>query len=342
MIHLNLVIHVIDAHTAGEPLRIIHSGLPPIPGDTILAKREAMRQRYDHLRKLLMLEPRGHSGMYGCIITPPCSDDGDFGVLFLHNEGYSTMCGHGIIAVTKVAVETGKVEVEPGDGVRTVKIDAPAGRITARAHISNGSVAEVRFDNVPSFVLARDIAVDVDGIGPVPVDIAFGGAFYVYVDAEPLGVRVVPEQIDRLVDLGEELKHKVMAMMDIAHPLEPELCGIYGTIICEPAVKTASGVESRNVCIFADAQIDRSPTGTGTSGRLAQLHARGLIDKDVPFTNRSVIDTVFSGRITGFEKVGGLDGVLTEVGGAAHIMGFNQLVLEPDDPLPEGFRITGG
>ena len=342
MLEFSRVIQTIDAHTAGEPLRIITSGLPPIPGDTILEKRRVMKERYDHIRKLLMLEPRGHSGMYGCIVTPPVTDDGDFGVLFMHNEGYSTMCGHGIIAVTKVAVETGMVEVDEGAVERIVRIDAPAGRITSRATIEAGHVSDVSFENVPSFVYARDISVPVDGIGEVGIDIAFGGAFYVYVDAEKLGVEVVPAQIDRLVALGEELKHKVMDRMEVVHPLEPGLRGIYGTIICEAPREVSGGIETKNICIFADAQIDRSPTGTGTSGRLAQLYARGAIKKGERLTNRSVIDTVFWGRIKGFNKVGGLDAVITEVGGEAHIMGFNQFVLEPNDPLPEGLRITGG
>jgi proline racemase len=342
MVIFKHVIQTVDAHTAGEPLRIVISGLPPIPGNTILEKRRAMRERHDHLRKLLMLEPRGHSGMYGCIITPPVTPDGDFGVLFMHNEGFSTMCGHGIIAVTKVAVELGMVDVKSGAAERIVRIDSPAGRITSRAKIEDGSVTDVSFENVLSFVFARDVVVPVDGIGEVEVDIAFGGAFYVYVDAAKLHVSVEPGQIDRLVALGEELKHKVMEMMEVAHPLEPGLRGIYGTIICEPAVRTAKGVETKNVCIFADAQIDRSPTGTGTSGRLAQLYARGVIKQGERLINRSVIDTVFWGSITSFGKVGELDAVITEVGGAAHIMGFHQFVLEPGDPLPEGLRITGG
>ena len=340
MIQFQNIISTVDAHAAGEPLRIITSGLPLIPGDTILEKRRYMLEHFDHLRTLLMLEPRGHSGMYGCIITPPCTPDADFGVMFMHNQGYSTMCGHGIIAVTKVAVETGLVPVESGE--RLIRIDAPAGRILARAVVRDGRVADVSFENVPSFVFARDVAVDVDGIGKILVDISFGGAFYVYVDAEKLGVKVVPDQIDRLVVLGEEIKRKVMAAMSIVHPLEPDLEGIYGTIICEDLARTDAGVETRNVTIFADAQIDRSPTGTGTSGRLALLYAKGLIGQDERLINRSIIDTVFWGRVKGADRVGGFPAVLTEVGGAAHISGFHQFVLEPDDPLPKGFRIVGG
>lgn len=340
MIKFKNIIHTVDAHTAGEPLRIITSGLPLIPGDTILAKRRYMLEHYDHLRKMLMLEPRGHSGMYGCIVTPPVTDDGDFGVIFMHNEGYSTMCGHGIIAVTKVAVETGLIVADSEE--KTVKIDSPAGRITSKAIISEGRVVEVMFENVPSFVYARDVEVNVDGVGNVLVDISFGGAFYVYVDEEKLGVQVEPKQIDRLVELGEELKRKVMDKMEIVHPEEPGLHGIYGTIICSPLVVNDGVIESKNVCIFADAQIDRSPTGTGTSGRLALMHAKNQIKEHHDFINKSVIDTPFRGRVTGCKAVGAYDGVITEVGGAAHIMGFHQFVLEPEDPAPEGFRITGG
>lgn len=340
MLQFKRIISTVDAHTAGEPLRIITSGLPPIKGKTILEKRRYMLEHYDHLRKFLMLEPRGHSGMYGCIITPPVTEDGDFGVLFLHNEGYSTMCGHGIIAVTKVAIETGMIEANSEK--RIVKIDSPAGRVTACALVQNGKVLDVSFENVPSFVYAEDVKVDVDGIGEVAVDIAFGGAFYVFAEAAKLGVRVIPEQMDQLVKLGMEIKYKVMDQMEIVHPLEPELCGIYGTIITEPVEKTDGGLISKNVTIFADAQIDRSPTGTGTSARVALLHRKGLMDKGMHLTNKSVIDTVFKGWIKDFAKIGELAGVIPEVSGNAQIMGFHQFVLEPEDPLPEGFRITGG
>lgn len=340
MLKFTRMINAIDAHTAGEPLRVITSGLPPIPGKTILEKRRYMLNHYDHIRKMLMLEPRGHSGMYGCIITPPTTEDGDLGIIFTHNEGYSTMCGHGIIGVTKVVIETGMINSIEGQNV--VRIDAPAGRVTAFAEVKEGKVIKVDFENVPSFVYAQDVKVKVDGIGEIGVDIAYGGAFYVWVEDEKLGVQVVPEQVDTLVRLGMEIKYKIMDQMKVVHPLEPELCGIYGTIITAPVEKTAEGLVSKNCCIFADAQIDRSPTGTGTSARVALLHKKGLLEKGMVLTNKSIIDTPFTGYIQEFTKVGDLDGVIPIVGGTAQIVGFNQLVLEPDDPLPEGFRITGG
>lgn len=343
MLQFSRMISTIDAHTAGEPLRIITAGFPPLKGRTILEKRRYVREHYDHLRTFLMLEPRGHSGMYGCLVTPPASDDGDFGVLFMHNEGYSTMCGHGIIAITKVAVETGMVDVRPGETRREIKIDSPAGRITAFAEIRDGKAERVSFYNVPSFVYAEKIQVPVRSIGEVAVDIAFGGAFYVFVEAETLGLQVVPEQTDALVRLGMEIKYKVMEMMEIVHPEEPELRGIYGTIITDGVGGDESGnLVSKNVTIFADAQIDRSPTGTGTAARVALLHNKGVLQRGMVLTNKSIIDTVFEGRINGFTKVGSYGAVIPEVSGTAQIMGFHQFVLEAGDPLPQGFRITGG
>jgi proline racemase len=343
MLQFSRMIHTVDAHTAGEPLRIITSGFPAIKGNTILEKRRYVKDNYDHLRTFLMLEPRGHSGMYGCLVTPPVTEDGDFGVLFMHNEGYSTMCGHGIIAITKVAVETGMIEVEPSATKRQINIDSPAGRVTSFAHLKDGKVDSVSFINVPSFVFAENVSVPVQGLGDVLVDIAFGGAFYVFVDAQKLGLQVIPEQSDLLVKLGMEIKYKVMDMMDVRHPLEPELHGIYGTIITEGIERDPGGkMVSKNVTIFADAQIDRSPTGTGTSARVALLHKKGLLQKGDVLENKSIIDTVFEGRIQNVTHVEKFAAVIPEVSGTAQIMGFNQFVLEPGDPLPEGFRITGG
>lgn len=340
MIKFDRVITAIDAHTAGEPLRIITSGLPPIKGNTMLEKRQYMLDHYDNIRKMLMLEPRGHSGMYGCIITPPVTKDGDFGVLFTHNEGLSTMCGHGIIGVTKVVLETGMMDCE--DGEKIVKIDAPAGRIVAHAIVKDKKVQSVNFENVPSFVFAENAKVNVDGIGEIVVDVVFGGAFYVFVEAKKLGLTVKPENIEMLIKKGMEIKYKIMDSMNIVHPLEKGLNGIYGTIITEPLEIEGNNIVSKNVCIFADGQVDRSPCGTGTAARIALLNRKGLMKKGMTLFNKSIIDTEFEGRILSLTHISDFDGVIPSIGGTAHIMGFNQLVLEPDDPLPEGFRVIGG
>lgn len=340
MMNFKHYITCIDAHTAGEPLRIVTSGFPPIPGNTILEKRKYVNANYDGLRRMIMLEPRGHSGMYGCIIVPAVTADGDFGVLFTHNEGLSSMCGHGIIGVTKVAIETGIINSQ--EGVNIVRIDSPAGRITAFADVENGKVLRVRFQNVPCFVYKENIRVTVDGIGEITADIVYCGAFYVYVDAEKLGLKVNPDYADELVRRGMEIKNKVWAAEgELHHPTEPGITWLYGTILCAPVKREGKTLISNNICIFAEGQIDRSPTGTGTGGRTALLVAKGIMQDDDVLINKSVIDTPFESRVIKHVEEGGYPAVITEVSGTAYITGFNNLVLDPEDPLPDGFRICG-
>ncbi len=327
------VITVIDAHAAGEPLRVITGGLPPIPGDTILAKRRHAIAHLDHVRRLLIFEPRGHADMYACIITDPTTPDGDFGVLFLHNEGFSTMCGHGVIGLVTVLVETGSVPVLAPETI--VRLDTPAGRVTARARIRDGRVASVAFENVPSFVLALDQQVDVPGIGEVRCDVGFGGAFYAYVHAANVGVRLIPEEFRRLIDIGVAVKHAVAAALPITHPTEPDLGFLYGTIITGPP--QGPGAQSRNVCIFAEGELDRSPTGTGVSGRVAIEHARGRLAVGQPFIVESLIGTTFTGRVLRPATVGAFAAVVPEVEGSAFITGRSEFVVAPDDPLKAGF-----
>lgn len=338
MMRFKNYINCIDAHTGGEPLRIITSGLPPIKGNTILDKREYILKNHDNLRKLMMLEPRGHSGMYGCILVDPVTDDGDLGVLFTHNEGLSSMCGHGIIAVTKVAIETGMIPAE--DGVKEVKIDSPAGRITAYAEVKDGEVKQVRFQNVPCFIYKNNLEVQVDGIGKVVGDVAYCGAFYMFLDVEQLKIEISPENSDELVRLGMEIKHKVDAQMDFDHP-ESGVNWLYGSILYTKPERDGKILNTKNICIFAEGQIDRSPTGTGTGGRVAIHYAKGEMNKDDILINKSIIETVMQGKVIEETKVGDFEAVITEVSGTAYISGFNQLVLDPDDPLPEGFRVSG-
>jgi len=330
-----LRITTIDAHTAGEPLRVITGGYPELSGATILEKRRCARERHDHLRRALMLEPRGHADMYGCILTPPVTSDGDVGVLFLHNEGYSTMCGHGIIALVKVGIECGLLEVAGDDPV--VRVDTPAGRVTATAHMEDGHVARVSFRNVPSFVLARDVRVEVPGLGRIRCDIAFGGAFYAYVDARTLGIPVRPDSCGALIDAGRGIKRAVMDACDIRHPDgDDDLGFLYGTIMYEPA---NGKVHSRNCCVFADGEVDRSPTGTGVSGRAALLHASGEIATLERITIESVIGTSFDVRVVETTSVGGTPAVIPEVWGNAHITGQHEFLIDPDDPLRDGILL---
>ena len=267
-------IHVIDAHTGGEPLRVYLDDFPDTRGETVLQRRADCLQRLDALRTATLWEPRGHADMYGCLIVPAEREDSDFGVIFMHNQGYSDMCGHGIIAMAGLAPMLGLVRAV--EGKNTIRIDAPPGRVTAYADMAEEEVKNAWFENVPSFVYERGLSVDVPDIGRVKVDVAFGGAFYAFVAAKDLGVRVTPEQVDRLVVLGDLIKHLVKDALPVKHPEVPELNELYGTIIVEDLKEARDGLETRNVCIFADRQIDRSPTGTGTSGACDGSFAQDL------------------------------------------------------------------
>jgi trans-L-3-hydroxyproline dehydratase len=325
----------IESHTEGEPLRLVTSGIDPIPGSTIIEKRRYAIDHYDELRRTLVYEPRGHADMYGAIITEPVTKDGDVGVLFLNNEGWSTMCGHGIIAVSTILIETRMLSAR-----ETVKIDAPPGRITAHCRLSKNSnnenrVTSVAFENVASFVSATDQNVDVPGIGCVRYDIAYGGAFYAFVEARDYGLELTPSNYNRLIEYGMSIKHAVMKSQTIRHPFEPDLSFLYGTIFVGPS--QSKDADSRHVCIFADGQVDRSPTGTGVSARLALEHARGRIKTDEKLVVESILGTRFTGRVKSASKFGGYVAVIPEVEGRAWIVGRSEFLIVPDDPLKNGF-----
>lgn len=328
-----LRITTIDLHTAGEPFRVITGGFPDLPGDTILARRRYVKEHLDHLRTALMWEPRGHADMYGCIVTSPVSRAADLGVLFMHNEGYSTMCGHGIIAIAKVALETGLLPMTTPETV--VRIDTPAGLVTAHARVADGRVESVRFHNVPSFVLALDQAVDVPGLGRVRYDLAFGGAFYAYVQAEEVNATCTPGDFRALIEKGMAIKRAVMASRPVPHPFEEDLSFLYGTILVGPPL--GEGAHSRNVCIFAEGEVDRSPTGSGVSGRLAIHYARGEVGLGEPIVVESIIGSRFTGRIVETTTFGPYPAVIPEVEGTAYITGRHEFVIDPADALREGF-----
>jgi len=325
----------IDAHTAGEPLRIVTAGIPMIPGRTILEKRRWVRENLDGVRRALMLEPRGHADMYGCYVTPPVTPEADLGVIFMNNEGYSTMCGHGVIALATVAVATGMVPAEAPE--TRVGMDTPAGFVEAFVAWDGREASAVRFLNVPSFLLLRDLTVETPSFGALTVDVAFGGAFYAYLDGAQAGLEVTPKSLPALIQLGDEVKRAVEAAREVVHPLEPELRGIYGTIV--DGKPQHEGSDQANVCVFAEREVDRSPTGTGTAGRVAQLHARGRLAKGRTLVNESILGTRFTGKIVAETAVGELPAVVAEVSGRAHITGFCQWVVNPDDPVGEGFLL---
>ncbi len=326
-------ITTVDAHTGGEPFRVITSGFPEPYGETILERRRFAREHLDHLRTALMWEPRGHADMYGCLLTPPATPEADFGILFMHNEGYSTMCGHGIIAIATVVLETGMHPAQEPE--TTLRIDTPAGLVTARAAFLNGRVEMVRFSNVPSYVVALDETVDVPDLGAVRYDLAFGGAYYAFVDARTVNVRCEPQDYRRLIEYGIAIKRALVAQRPIPHPFESDLGFVYGVIFIEPA--HSPGLHSRNVCVFAEGEVDRCPTGTGVSARLAIHHARGDVGVNEPITIESILGTRFTGRIVETVNYGSYPAVIPEVEGRAFLTGRHEFFIDPADPLREGF-----
>jgi trans-L-3-hydroxyproline dehydratase len=318
-------------HTGGEPLRVIVSGLPPIEGRTVLEKRRYFLEHYDHLRKGLIWEPRGHADMYGAVVTQ--SLDADFDVFFLHNEGYSTMCGHAIIALTKLMIETGLIH-KNGDNPELV-INVPVGTVKARAHMDNGQVREVSFRNVPSFLYLRDERVEVPGIGQVSFDVAYGGAFYAFVEAQSVGLGLTPDHYHKLIDYGRRIKHAVMANFSITHPFEDDLSFLYGTIFTGPAVQSRH--HSRNVCIFAEGEVDRSATGSGVSARAALHHAKGELRLNEKITIESIIGSTMTVQAEEVTTFGPYEAVIPEVSGTASITGRSDFYFDPDDPFCKGF-----
>jgi trans-L-3-hydroxyproline dehydratase len=337
-------IRTIDAHTAGEPLRLIMDGFPEPEGRTMLERREWLRANHDDLRRAIMLEPRGHTDMYGALLTPPEHPGSHRGVLFMHNAGYSTMCGHGTIAVVTIALERGLIEPSGPPDRPVITLDAPCGQIRTEATFDGKRVTSVRFRNVPSFVLHGGVPVKVGG-RELRADVAFGGAFYAIVDSEAIGIPIVPERLSDLRKAGMEIKHAVEKARTIAHPLEPELQGIYGTIFTGPP--SAPGADLKNVTVFADAEVDRSPCGSGTAAVMAVLAAMGVLAPGQTFTHESIIGTIFRGRVVGeatlqtptSEDEPELTAIVPEIEGEAFITGENVFLIDPKDPLAFGFRL---
>jgi trans-L-3-hydroxyproline dehydratase len=319
----------IDMHTGGEPLRVIVEGLPPIEGSNVLEKRRYFRDHYDDLRKALMWEPRGHADMYGAVLTR--SQDADFDAFFLHNEGYSTMCGHAIIALTKLVYEAGLIDVSTSP---EVTFNVPAGMIRARPVVREGLVSSSCFRGVPSFVYLRERMVQVPGIGAVRLDIAYGGAFYAIVEA-PEGLALDRSQYSRLIDYGRAIKHAAMRDLSVRHPFEDDLSFLYGTIIAGPPA--SPGHHSRNVCIFADGEVDRSATGSGVSARAALHYARGELGVGEAIAIESIIGSTMTVEVLESVKFGPYDAVVPQVGGTAHVTARHEFYFDPADPLNSGF-----
>ncbi len=319
-------------HTGGEPVRIVTSGYPPIPGDTILAKRRYARENLDHLRKLLMLEPRGHFDMYGVLPVEPDLPGADLAVLFIHNEGYSTMCGHAVIALGRWAVDSGIVARREPES--RVAIQCPCGLVEARVSPDGA----VRFASVPAFAFALDAAIEIPVHGRASIDIGYGGAFYALLPAARFGLDVRRSATRDLVDAASAVTEAAKAQIRLEHPDDPDLAFLYGTILTDGRDGLAGG-PSANICVFANRQVDRSPTGSGVTARVALMHRRGQLGLGEPRRFESVTGAIFEGRAVRDARAGHYPAVVVEVRGRAHYTGEATFTVEADDPLAWGFSL---
>lgn len=323
-----------DYHTAGEPFRILTGGVPDLQGATVLDKRSYAADNLDHIRQLVINEPRGHADMYGCFVTAPDDEEGDLGVVFFHNDGYSTACGHGTIALVTWAIDTGRI---PREGERVdVVVDAPSGRLRTVATMDGDRVESVRFRNVASYVHSTGVALETSA-GPVTVDISYGGAFYASVHGADLDLSVEPKNLDRFIPLGREIKRLLEQTHEVVHPEDERLRDIYGVIFFERLPDEEGRLCQRNVAIFADGEVDRSPCGSGTSARLALLAASGELRPGQELLHRSIIDCDFTASVTGSITLAGQEAVVTEVEGSAFLTGHHEFILDRNDPLGTGF-----
>ncbi len=330
------MITAVDSHTEGMPTRVVTSGFGPVPGATMFERREYVEKHLDHLRTLLMFEPRGHPSMSGSVLLPPTDPEADLGVVFIEVSGCLPMCGHGTIGTCVVAIETGLVpKVEP---CTSLILDTPAGRVMADATVEGGKVRSVRIRNVPAFLYRKDITVDVPPWGQLVLDIAYGGNFYAILPAEAVGLRLDPEEAPALIDCGMKIMAAVSDQVHIEHPLNPGIDEIKHTMFTGPA--DVPGAHAKNTVVIYPGTLDRSPCGTGTSARMAQLHARGELELNRPFVHESIIGSLFTGTLVEeLNLTADTHAVIPTIEGRAWITGFQHFVLDPDDPFPAGFLV---
>lgn len=327
---------VVDMHTGGEPLRIVTGGYPPIPKGTILEKRAYVRDHLDHLRRILMFEPRGHYDMYGALLVEPDLPGADLAVLFMHNEGYSTMCGHAIVALGRYAIDQGLVAAK--EPLTTVNIEAPCGLVVASVEVVDGKAGAVSFESVPAFLFAGDEAVDLPGFGRIGFDIAYGGAFYALADCRQFGLEFGRSRVRDFVDAATALTERLKRDFPLSHPDHADLAFLYGTILTDGA-DAFSDRPTRNICVFADAEVDRSPTGSGVTARLAAMFAKGQIGVGQKRVFESIAGSRFSGSVVREIRAGPHAAIVAEVGGRAYYSGRAEFIVEADDALGQGFLL---
>jgi proline racemase len=323
----------VDSHTVGEPARIIVGGIPYIPGATMFDKKRQIEEQWDDIRQLLMYEPRGHSAMSGAILTQPTVPGADIGLVFIEVSGCLPMCGHDTIAACTVLLETGILPAK--EPVTDLVLDTPAGIVRAQVEVGERGVTGVTFQNVPAFLFLKDVEVDVSGIGRIVADIAYGGNFYAILSAEMVNLPLLPENASRFAQVGGEIRSALNAKVEVTHPDNPRIRGVSHVMFTgEPTKPEAT---KKNAVLYGPSGIDRSPCGTGTSARMAQLHARGQLGLNQPFVHESIIGSLFYGRLVGEAKVGSYQAVIPTIKGRAFISGFNTIILDREDPFPKGF-----
>ena len=327
---------VIDYHTEGEPMRIVVGGVDAVPGATLMERSEYLAAHGRDLLGFTLYEPRGHAAMCGAILTEPVAPEADAGVLFIEPLGPVHMCGHGAIALGAMLVESGRVAAAP-DGDATVTLETPAGLVACRVRVAVGQPTSVTIRNVPAFSVALDRTVEIAGLGAVRFDLAYGGHFYALVEAAPLGLTLDPKEAPRLVEIGERIRLAIEATVPLVHPAMPAARGLLYVQFYEPARRPDA--QYRNAVVVAPAGLDRSPCGTGTSARLANLHARGRLGVGEGFGHESIIGSLFTGRIAGLTQVAGTAAVVPEITGRAWMTGRSTLTLDPSDPFPGGFLL---
>lgn len=328
-------IHAVDSHTMGEPTRVVVGGVPQIPGKTMPEKKKYLEDHLDYLRTAIMLEPRGHNDMFGSIVTTACNPEADFGIIFMDGGGYLNMCGHGSIGAATIAVETGIVPMK--EPVTEVNMEAPAGLIRAKVEVKNEKVQSVSIVNVPAFLYKADQQIDVPGYGKITFDISFGGSFFAIVPAKQLNIKLIPENADKLKVLGIQIRDIINKEIKIQHPVLEHIKTVDLVEFFDETDNPKANL--RNVVVFGQGQVDRSPCGTGTSAKLATLHAKGKLKQGEKFVYESIASTLFTGEIVGTTKVGDYDAVIPQITGSAYITGFCQYVIDEDDPVKHGFRL---
>jgi len=325
----------IDTHTMGEPTRIITEGLPFIPGNNMMDKKNYLVEHFDYIRTMTMHEPRGHGDMFGAILMEPTKKEADIGVIFMDSGGYLNMCGHGSIGVSTILVDEGYVKVE--EPITNITLDTPAGLVRAKVEVENKKAKGVSIENVPAFLYKENIKIEISELGQVPVDISFGGSFFALVDSKYLNLKISLENIDEIIKLALIIREKINNKVKVIHPNIPDinkvdLVEIYGK-------PTNSIADLKNVVIFGAGQFDRSPCGTGTSAKLAYLHGKNKLKKNEYFVHESITGTMFKGRILEEVKIGKYNGIIPEIKGRAFIIGYSHLIAQEEDPFKHGLII---